>query len=479
MVLLYFLHFVLGLKRRNYEKKKIDHFCFNGYGSIIRAITNLKVGAVVPVGFDNNIVHKGVIVNTNETYTYVTSYTKNESYTFENVYFEKTILENDYITWDTTKQLWVLTFNKGAFDSVILPNGVRNEIIGENFVQNVKNIAYYGNELWQVNMTSTYTISFFLNIKTDMHVNNFGIDKGISNIFGNMQSWENFNSLDIEGLWVATTSYGFKILKTKLIGYSDTWTNEQKRDAFNLYLQDNDNFIYYQTTVPIITPIKDYIDALYGQPVNSSNWEISKINTTTVELFQRETNNIRIVDKINLVNTIDAEYSYTSQILIGNEYTDYMDSGTYKFVTSKEYQYYVGYNKGLEYTATTTQQAYNDGYSKGVEIATNDLENQKNSSYNNGYEVGKTEIYTSAYNEGYSKGLSEISLDLEKAFQEGKIQGIKESKSLTSIISRTIGACWLVVSDFLSIEILGISLWSILGLFALVGLIILVLKLWL
>ncbi len=63
-----------------------------------------------------------------------------------------------------------------------------------------------------------------------------------------------------------------------------------------------------------------------------------------------------------------------------------------------------------------------------------------------------------------------------KGYNEGRVHVQKENKSLLSVIPTTIGSIWLMISDFLSFEVFGINVWSIIIIFASFSLLVLLIK---
>lgn len=70
-----------------------------------------------------------------------------------------------------------------------------------------------------------------------------------------------------------------------------------------------------------------------------------------------------------------------------------------------------------------------------------------------------------SYKDGYNIG-----------YNEGRVHVQRENKSLLSVIPTTIGSIWLMISDFLSYEVFGLNLWSIIMMFAGFSLLILIIK---
>ncbi len=70
-----------------------------------------------------------------------------------------------------------------------------------------------------------------------------------------------------------------------------------------------------------------------------------------------------------------------------------------------------------------------------------------------------------SFKDGYSKG-----------YNDGRVTVQRENKSLLSVIPTTIGAIWLMISDFLSYEVFGLNLWSIIIMFASFSLLVLIIK---
>ncbi len=70
-----------------------------------------------------------------------------------------------------------------------------------------------------------------------------------------------------------------------------------------------------------------------------------------------------------------------------------------------------------------------------------------------------------SFKDGYSKG-----------YNDGRVTVQRENKSLLSVIPSTIGAIWLMISDFLSYEVFGLNLWSIIIMFASFSLLVLIIK---
>jgi len=63
-----------------------------------------------------------------------------------------------------------------------------------------------------------------------------------------------------------------------------------------------------------------------------------------------------------------------------------------------------------------------------------------------------------------------------EGYNNGRVDVQKENKSLLSVIPTTIGAVWLMISDFLSFEVFGINVWSIIIIFASFSLLVLLIK---
>ena len=70
-----------------------------------------------------------------------------------------------------------------------------------------------------------------------------------------------------------------------------------------------------------------------------------------------------------------------------------------------------------------------------------------------------------SYRDGYVEG-----------YNNGRVDVQKENKSLLSVIPTAIGSVWLMISDFLSFEVFGLNLWSIIIVFASFSLLVLIIK---
>lgn len=222
------------------------------------------------------------------------------------------------------------------YQNVILPNGVKDEIINnETLVDRVGVAVFDGSEDWWLLETGSETIAYFYNVVLNAA---FGMNNSITNFFAYNSNY--FSGIDYECYIVSTTlKFHVRILKNRLPGYQESWTNTEKVNAFKQWLVAQKNAgepltVWYQ----------------YAEP---------------------------------------AEYDLVS--LLTNE----------------------------------------DG------------------SYKDGYNIG---------------------------YNEGRVHVQRENKTLLSVIPTTIGSIWLMISDFLSYEVFGLNLWSIIMMFASFSLLILIIK---
>lgn len=163
------------------------------------------------------------------------------------------------------------------------------------------------------------------------------------------------------------------------------------------------------------------------------------------------------------------DYNGAWWLLIGYEYISDDIADAY------EYGYESGYNNG--YTVGE-QVGYDnglaDGYAEGYEDG-----------WDIGYEDGFIDTYNWAYDEGWHDGWNDRGEQADigsyddgysKGYNDGRVAVQRENKSLLSVIPTTIGAIWLMISDFLSYEVFGLNLWSIIIMFASFSLLVLIIK---
>jgi len=200
-------------------------------------------------------------------------------------------------------------------------------------------------------------------------------------------------------------------------------------------------------------------------PNDHTQWFLVKNNETTVDLYQPSTNTRKQVDKTNILNQYSGEVDYTATWEIGNIYNEYLTENQFIIHKSFKAEYNKGYETGLSLTNLTSKEAWELGYARALIDNQAILEQEKLTEYWRGFDEGK------------QQGLIEGSLTRTDDYNKGYEKALEDLNSYSAIVPKTVGAIWLVISDFLSIEILGISLWEVLGTFALIGIILLVLKL--
>lgn len=163
------------------------------------------------------------------------------------------------------------------------------------------------------------------------------------------------------------------------------------------------------------------------------------------------------------------DYTGAWWLLVGYEYISDDIADAY------QYGYESGYNNGFN---AGEQVGYENGYNTGYDEGYDD-------GWDTGYEDGYWAAYDFAYDEGYDDGwddraeyADEGTFDegYSKGYNDGRVAVQRENKSLLSVIPTTIGAVWLMISDFLSFEVFGINLWAIIIVFASFSLLVLIIK---
>ena len=190
-----------------------------------------------------------------------------------------------------------------------LPNGVRDEIKGNELIRRVGKIDLIGEEFWgvyhfeNVNDTSTQTTGFFLPINNIKKIYNGG--NLLSDKFGYLASlWD--SSADFEGINTDSNNNGrliLRILKTKL--------KTQDINGFKQWLQQNPTAVYYELAEPIITPIEPIefdVKPLATMIINSEIAPISKHKVVLNRAGQIEQGIQLIADLRNRINTLESIY---------------------------------------------------------------------------------------------------------------------------------------------------------------------------
>ena len=190
-----------------------------------------------------------------------------------------------------------------------LPNGVRDEIKGNELIRRVGKIDLIGEEFWgvyhfeNVNDTSTQTTGFFLPINNIKKIYNGG--NLLSDKFGYLASlWD--SSADFEGINTDSNNNGrliLRILKTKL--------KTQDINGFKQWLQQNPTAVYYELAEPIITPIEPLefeVKPLATMTINSEIAPISKHKVVLNRAGQIEQGIQLIADLRNRINTLESIY---------------------------------------------------------------------------------------------------------------------------------------------------------------------------
>lgn len=75
--------------------------------------------------------------------------------------------------------------------------------------------------------------------------------------------------------------------------------------------------------------------------------------------------------------------------------------------------------------------------------------------------------------------LEQIEEELDFAFDRGYEEAVNQINAIETIVPSAIGSIWLVISDFLSINVLGIAIWEIVGAFVAIGLALIIIRMFL
>ncbi len=148
-----------------------------------------------------------------------------------------------------------------------LPNGVGDRWLSDGRIErNVGKVAFDGSEDCNLNDIATDTVRF--SIYAGIPTVYTTLNNAISNYFPLVGST---TGIDVEGFLVTTNGYLYvRILKNRLLGYQEDWTDTQIVNAFKSWLSQNNLEIYYQLESPVIentTALPDFIDFYDGGSV--------------------------------------------------------------------------------------------------------------------------------------------------------------------------------------------------------------------
>lgn len=132
-----------------------------------------------------------------------------------------------------------------------LPNGTFDKIENGVLTRNIRLVTFNGIEGWSFTINYTNTVNFRTSV-TGLSFNKTPLcDKFTGKIY---------NGLDEEGCYIGGSSdVHIRILKSKLTGYSDSLTNDEKVNLFKTWLQSNNVTVYYELATPIVENMKNKI----------------------------------------------------------------------------------------------------------------------------------------------------------------------------------------------------------------------------
>lgn len=154
----------------------------------------------------------------------------------------------------------------GIFDSVILPNGVKDEIVGENYVKRVGGVVLNGSRSWSFIKKYTNNLMFRTNDITDIYKdpNANTSNRLVSNKFEN-KSYSDLNNNDIKGISLhpINSRIYINIPKQLLDGYNEDLDNTQTTNIFKQWLENNNTTVAYQLAVEELIPLQVFIKNYY------------------------------------------------------------------------------------------------------------------------------------------------------------------------------------------------------------------------
>lgn len=150
--------------------------------------------------------------------------------------------------------------NIPTFEGLSLPNGVRNS----PEMTRVGKVVFNGSENWNFVDVGTDTLRF--NIKVNTSLINILVNNAISNHFPLVSTTYQTN---VEGFQGTADGFIFiRILKNRLLGYQENWTNTQKINALKTWLSQNPLTIWYELANYIPNEVvwdKKYVAYNYGR----------------------------------------------------------------------------------------------------------------------------------------------------------------------------------------------------------------------
>lgn len=193
--------------------------------------------------------------------------------------------------------------------------------------------------------------------------------------------------------------------------------------------------------------------------VDQQNYEYKGI-VENMYVFQQGFNFYKVPMSEGIVfkNYKEGEFDFETVLKPGNIY-GYMETlNVFWFVSSPDYEFSKGYQRGLIEGGSTAYNAYRDGYEAGSKLAEGLLESEYQRGLQNGYASG----YDGGYNQGYQNGFDdaydeiissdEYTLGYENGFKDGEKSRIAQNnQSFYSSIEK-----WLVPAIIVIIVLGGI-----------------------
>lgn len=242
--------------------------------------------------------------------------------------------------------------NKIIFDSLVLPNGVKDEIVNNSkVIDRVKKIVLDGTQNFLVQRETTDTILFYLELGDVRSVTGGNIINVDNNFFANVSYFDVWYN-NVEGVASRTDEPGLSvnINKFRLAGYNDALTNTQKINLFKAWLMENNITVHYE-----LLEYKEY-------------------------------------DLIDLINNGSYDEGYSDGYSIG-----YNDGYSYGLIDNHAYD--VGYNDGYS-DGLRSSEGYSFGYDDGYDDGYEDGKEY-------GINFGREHWYDVGYQAGYNAGINE------------------------------------------------------------------------
>src|SRR5690554_478433 len=162
---------------------------------------------------------------------------------------------------------------------------------------------------------------------------------------------------------------------------------------------------------------------------------------------------VPITLEIYFHNSLEGEFDFQTILKSGNKYIYMEGSNAFWFATSPDYEYTLGYMRGLDEADT----GYSEGYKAGSKLAEGLLESEYQRGLQNGTETG----YSNGYNDGYQNAFDdayneiissdEYTLGYNNGFKDGETSKLAQNnQSFYSGIEK-----WLVPAIILVIVLGG------------------------